>query len=134
MKPLFYNSDDASYQAKCVLAILESREGIDSSWNQEKGKYEAKPLVARWENCREQGYVIYMRNKRGNQINIAFFEHRNSDEIAAIKWIGNTVNSPNLNDAIKEGYCSKWDINHSEKSGEFERMVDWILSELNRFW
>ena len=47
MKPLFQNIDGAGFQAKCVLAYLESHKGIQSSWTNKKFCYQAIPMVAR---------------------------------------------------------------------------------------
>ncbi len=77
-----YMLDGADYQARAVLAFLQSNDNlIEDSWNTERGKYEANINIGRWENCREQGYVLSMMSQNRRQINIAFFEHRNSDSI-----------------------------------------------------
>jgi len=53
-----YLDDGANYQAKAVLAYLQKYEGIEDSWDEAFYRYRAQPLVARWENCREQGYIV----------------------------------------------------------------------------
>ena len=85
-----YLDDGACPQARAVLALVSGRAHIVSE--------DANPTVARFENCREQGYVISMVNKTyDKQINVVFFEHRNSDDIVIIKWTGTpTINSPTL--------------------------------------
>ncbi len=48
-------------------------------------------------NCREMGFVISLHGWNPVvQVNIAFFEHRNSDNLCAIKWEGST----NINGAV----------------------------------
>ena len=130
-----YNEDGANYQAKAVLAFLQARCDIEESWNKEYHKYDAEPEVARWENCREQGYVVSMRAKNNEQINIAFFEHRNSDSICAVKWEQSTINAPTI-DTAKFGkiYKTKFDVSHSVGYGKVVEMADWIKKELDSFW
>ena len=80
-----YLQDGANYQARATLMYLQADAEIEESWNKCYEKYDAKIKVGRWENCREQGYVVSLKNKEKKQLNIAFFGHRNSDEIHAIK-------------------------------------------------
>jgi len=130
-----YLHDGASHQAKAVLAFLQIMT-IESSWDEERKKYLAEPEVARWENCREQGYVVSMRSKDySRQINIAFFEHRNSDNICAVKWEQRTVNSPTIETAeFGDVYKDKWDTSYTVNHGEIVKMSDWIIEELTMFW
>ena len=58
-----YMDDGANCQAKAVLAYLSHNDGIEESWDTEQKRYTAEPKVARWENCREQGYVISLTSK-----------------------------------------------------------------------
>lgn len=134
---LFQNSDGANPQARAVLAYLSGHDGIEGSWNDARGGYEAEPTVARWHNCREQGYVVSMRSQNyGAQINIAFFEHRNSDRICAIEWEQTTINPPTI-DNIETGgtvYKDKWDTSHEVSVGEAMQMAEWIFKRLAAFW
>lgn len=123
-----YNSDGASFQSVAVLAYMKNNDGIESSWNGEH--YLAQPRIDRWENCREQGYIVSMRNESYHkQINIAFFEHRISDEICAIEWNQVSVNSLTIDTAK----CNH-DIAKSVKYGMAEEMAAWIFKELIKFW
>lgn len=130
-----YFNDGANYQAQAVLALL-TRVTIESSWSKENKKYDANPTVARWENCREQGYVISLRSKDyKRQLNIIFFEHRNSDSICAVKWEQVTLNSPNIDSAVfGDVYKSKYDTSFEAGWGEIKKMADWIENELISFW
>jgi len=74
-----YLQDGASAQARATLMYLQNYGEVEKSWNKETGRYEAAIEVARWENCREQGYVVSLMARNCKQLNIAFFEHRNSD-------------------------------------------------------
>jgi len=128
-----YMDDGAYSQAKAVLGAI-SDFYIEESYAD--GDYQANPEVARWENCREQGYVISMRSPdHRKQINIAFFEHRNSDNICAILWEQTTTNSPTI-DTAKFGdiYKDKWDTSFDVKWREYSKMADWINDQLTQFW
>lgn len=129
------NEDGACAQAKAVRAYLAASDGIEESWSGEYQRHMAEPKISRWENGREQGYVVWMRSaRRDRQINIAFYEHRNSDEIVALKWEQLTMNAPNI-DGLPEGvFKSKYDVQHSEGVGKPMEMADWILQELTEFW
>lgn len=131
---LFQDTDGARAAAQAVLAYL--RKGhIDQSWCDRREMYLAEPTVARWHNCREQGYVVSLRNKAlTKQINIAFFEHRNSDSICAVVFEASTVNPPTLADIPAGVYARKWDVSHTVAPGEAIEMADWILKTLSDFW
>jgi hypothetical protein len=132
---LFTNRDGANYQAQAVLAYLSGRDGIEPSWSAEQRRYLADPKVSRWENCREQGYVVWMRGRKGKQVNIAFFEHRNSDNICAVMWEQETVNAPTIETMVTANvYSDKWDVSHTAKYGECAAMAEWIIDQLNAAW
>ena len=133
-----FNNDwrDANYQARAVLAYLQGNDGIEESYDKELRRYKAEPEVNRWHNCREQGYVISLRDERfSRQLNIAFFEHRNSDQICAIKWEQKTLNPPTIDNAeFGDVYKTKYDVSHEVGYGEASAMADWIMGELKSFW
>lgn len=134
---LFQNSDGANPQAQAVLAYLAGFGGIEESY--EDRRFLAEPTVARWYNCREQGYVVSMRSRRGNrQINIAFFEHRNSDGICALEWEQVTTygNPPNLSDMPRDlpWFEDKYAVSHEEEWGRAAEMAHWIFDRLTAFW
>ncbi len=135
MADLFINPDGANYQAQAVLAYLRGHDGIEQSWDGHR--YAAEPQVDRWHNCREQGYVVSLRSfGYGDQINIAFFEHRNSDRICAVKWRGTTPNPPSINDIPKSHsfFADKYAVDHSVAHGEAAEMAAWIFDQLSVFW
>lgn len=131
-----YFDDGANYQAKAVLAFVQRFADIESSWNPEDKKYDATINVARWENLREQGYVLFMRTKNlDKQLNIAFFEHRHSDAICAVKWEQITLNSPNIDSAVfGDIYKDKYDTSFDVGYGEIKKMAQWIVRQFNNFW
>ena len=132
----YYMQDGANYQARAVLAFLQRYDGIEKSWNDEFKRYGAEIEIGRWENCREQGYVLSLRSKDySRQMNIAFFEHRNSDKICAVLWEQETINSPTIGTAeFGNVYKTKWDTSHEETYGNVKQMADWIWGQLENFW
>lgn len=134
---LFQNPDGANAQARAVLAYLSNHDGIEPSWDAERKDYLADPTVARWHNCREQGYVVMLRSRQGgHQVNIAFYEHRNTDDICAVEWEQKTVhgNPPTL-DTMPDGTMrDKWDITNCVPAGHAEAMAKWIFDRLTTFW
>lgn len=131
-----YLQDGADPQAKAVLAFLSSGDGIEASWDDEQKRYLAEPKVARWENCREQGYIISLNSRNWDQqINIAFFEHRNSDQIHAIKWEQKSINPITIETAeFGDIYKNKYDTSFSVDYGCITEMADWIKKQLTYFW
>lgn len=80
--------DDRSTIAQCVLIAVGRYHGdVENSWSKEQERYLAKPTVSLWYNGREQGYFLSVK-KGEEQLNIFFFEHRNSDDIIIKYFIG----------------------------------------------
>ena len=131
-----YMQDGACPPARAVLAYLQHADGIENSWDDTHNKYMARPKVARWENCREQGYIVSMRsNKHNNQINIAFFEHRNTDAICAVMWEQVSLNTLTIATAEFNGiYENKYDTSFDVDYHEADKMADWITKQLTEFW
>lgn len=130
-----YMNDGAHPSAKAVLALL-SWFDIEESYDSERRVYRAEIKVARWHNCREQGYVLSLNSKDySRQLNIAFFEHRNSDSIHAVKWEQNTLNPPTINTAdFGDVYQTKWDTPHSVSYNQHYDMAEWIKEQFTDFW
>lgn len=129
-----YLNDGANRQARAVLCFLD--DAIESSWNEERSDYDCHPDVGRWENCREQGYVVRLRSKKaGRQLNIAFFEHRNSDSICTIRWEQHSINSLTI-DSAKFGnvYATKWDTSASFGYGEIIEAAKWINDQMQEWY
>jgi len=133
-----YFNDGANAQAQAVLCMLKYNigYGIEESWNGQERKYDSDIQVSMWENCREQGYVVIMRSKNyQKQLNIAFFEHRNTDDICAVKWEQTTINAPTIESAkFGDVYKDKYDVSHDVGYGEILEMANWIADELTKFW
>ena len=58
-----YLEDGANYQSRATLMFLQRDADIEESWNDERKTYDAEIKVARWENCREQGYVLSLMSE-----------------------------------------------------------------------
>ena len=130
-----YLKDGANYQARATLMFLQRDADINESWNDEWKRYDAEIQVDRWENCREQGYVVILRNKKREQLNIAFFEHRNSDSICAVKWQQESINTLTIDNAkFGDVYKDKYDISHSVSYGKAKEMAEWIIEQLREHW
>jgi len=131
-----YLQDGADAQSQAVLAMLKQNPDIEDSWNSENKYYEAIINLGRWSNCREQGYIVSLRNSNHKKLNIAFFEHRNSDSIVAIKWVQCSMNMITIETAkFPEGvYGDKWELEYSVGYGEIVKMAEWIKSELVKHW
>lgn len=136
MYDLIQNHDGANHQAQAVLAMVRYLigDGIEASWNDEWKQYDAEPKVTRYDNCREQGYIVFMRSKRRDkQINIAFYEHRNSDQIYVQVVEKNTFNSPVASD-IYATMKDKYDCAFSAGCGQIEPVAKFVKNALVEFW
>jgi len=130
-----YLSDGASAQTKAVLALFQNFEILES-YDTKFNKYLADIKVGRWENCREQGYIFSLLSKDfSKQLNITIFEHRNSDNLCAVKWEQKSINSITIDTAqFGDVYKTKYDVSHQVKYGEILKMVEWIEQQFNEFW
>lgn len=106
MKIKNYLDDGANWQAQCVLAYLRGH----------LCDFEHELEVTRYENCREQGYIFYMRIG-GKQMNVAVYEHRNSDGLCIVSNNKLTVDVP-LSQDIWETMKDKWDTTANFACGE----------------
>jgi len=131
-----YLDDGASAQSKAVIAMVQQSPDIEESWNKRISDYDARIEIGRWENCREQGYILSLRDEKYNQLNIAFFEHRNSDDIHAIKWVQHSTNTISIDNAVfPDGiYSTKYDTSFVVGYGEIVKMADWISEQLQQHW
>lgn len=136
MAKLFQNPDGSNYQARAVLAYLQSHDRIESSWDKESKRYLAEPEVDRWHNCREQGYVVSLKlyDSQCKQINIVFYEHRNSDSICALVFEGLYLNPPTIDNLPEGVYKDKYDYTHSVEYGKPAEMAAWIMQQLETFY
>lgn len=119
-----------NWQALAVLANLQSRDGLESSWSGER--YNARVESAPWYNGRERGVVFYLRHPSGRQVNLAVFEHRVGDHICAAEWEGVTFNPPVINDLPDSFDGADW--SEDWPHGSIVEAADWVYKRLERFW
>ena len=132
MKLTNYLQDGACNQARAVLPFIHTE--IEESWNNNIRDYETYISVGRQENAREQGYVVSIKTDH-KQLNIAFFEHRNSDNIHALGWEQYSLNTITLNDAeFGDLYKDKYDTTFNVAYGEITKLADWINEEFIKFY
>ena len=132
-----YFNDGANENVQAVLCMLKYQivDGIESSWDDKYKRYLAEIKVARWENCREQGYIVSLRNRKAKQLNVAFFEHRNSDQLCAVKWEQSSINSLTIETAeFGDVYKDKHDVSISFSYNKGYELAEWIKNELVNFW
>lgn len=121
-----FQSNGISAPANAVLAYLQVRD---------LGQDEARPTVAPWYNGRERGYVIALPSKNySHQLNIAFYEHRNSDDICAIMWDQVSMNPLTIDNMNKDVFKDKYDVSHSVSYDKSYEMAEWILARMSEFW
>lgn len=128
------NTEGPHSQACAVRAYLDGYDGVEASWDAAHWSYQ-RVDIAEWHNGREHGFVLMFRNKKHEQLNIAFFENRNSDEICALEWVQNTLNPPTI-DTAKFGniYKDKYDVSHRVEVGQASAMAEWIMDRLTSHW
>lgn len=136
--PLFTRNRFAiNAQAKAVYNYLEAYDGVEVSWNDDIGRYEASPSIAEWHNGREHGFVVSLEANglSGPQKNIVFYEHPNSDQICAREWEEKTRNPPHISSkAYEEAFNDKFDYTHFVKHGQAAEMAAWIMKRLQDHW
>lgn len=131
-----YLDDGANWQAQGVLAYLRyhlDTKSIVSKLTDTKDwkKYDFPIVeVGRFENCREQGYVLMVTFK-GKRRNYAFFEHRNSDEL--VVFISNklTINTPSIEDIY--GDRGKYDHDMCFERGQIVECAEDIMMNVESF-
>jgi len=134
---LFINPDGVSVGAMATLAYLRQSGGLESSWNELGGKYDAEPSLHQWHNGRERGYLIVLR-KRWRQLNIAFYTYRSSDEICAIVWEQYTDNPPTIETAKFNNRVywnnKSYHVTHTVKYDEANKMAGLIYTTMEEWW
>ena len=119
-----------NWQALAVLANLQSRDGLECSWDGSRCR--ARVESAPWYNGRERGVVFYMRHPSGRQVNLAVFEHRVGDHICAAEWECLTLNPPTFNDLPEEFDGSDWTMDWPH--GSIVEAADWVYERLEAHW
>ena len=120
-----YMNDGAGWQAVAVLAYIKGR--IFPITEDKFCNTSLRVEVGRYENCREQGYVVslkFMGRKNLDsdvtfmQRNYAFYQHRNSDSICVLISNTFTTNTPGIDDMWK-------DKGENPRSSDYDEGFDW---------
>lgn len=126
-------------QALSVMYLLNREPDFA---NYKNGFYEVFIQTKPWYNGRESGFVVSMSPGTFSSkkvIHIAVFEHRNSDQICALKWENERHywNHPlEDKDIFDVAYKNKgkFDLDFTVGPGESGKMADWVYDELSRFY
>ena len=120
-----YMNDGANWQEQAVLAAVRhfSNITLDASYDKENKTNRAKIVVGRYENYREQGYVLTLLVDWQTIYNIALYEHRNNDSICVKGFEGSFVNTPRAEDLKMK---DKWDYDKSFEFGQIMECAEWI--------
>lgn len=114
----YLNDDGANWQARCVLIYL--------------GRHLPNLEVVRYENCREQGYIFYMAID-DKQMNVAVYEHRNSDALCIVSFEKFTGYTPPKAKDVWENMEDKWDTTADFECGEIVKCGESILDIFEDF-
>lgn len=131
-----YLDDGANWQAQGVLAYLryhlDAKSIVSRLTDTKDWKVVDFPYVeiGRFENFREQGYVLMVTFK-GKRRNYAFFEHRNSDEL--VVFISNklSLNTPSIDDIY--GDRGKYDYDMCFEQGQIVDCGEDIMMDVEKF-
>jgi hypothetical protein len=117
-----FMNDGANYQAQIVALLLRNRTEmiIDSSLG--------GISIGRYENGREQGYVITLRY-RYFQVNYAVYEHRNCDELCVVATQICTQNTPTT-EIMLMNRDGKWDVDANFEYGKWQDCANWIEDDM----
>jgi hypothetical protein len=119
-----YMNDGANWQAQAVLAYV--REHIS-----EIDYEDFTARVGRYENCREQGYVLSIRVET-NERHYAVYQHRNSDSLIVLISNGMCMDTPDVNFMWKDKgeNATKYDYDKGFPYGEIVKCGEWILDDI----
>lgn len=131
-----YLYDGADWQSRAILSYLQGHiQNINGNTYVGEGMYRAEVRCARFDNLggREHGYMVSVLYNYTIQKTIAFYEHRNSDNVYVIhsdEWFG--IDTPNPEVMIKN-YPTKWSNDTQFKCGEIKECAEYIINELRKF-
>lgn len=125
-----YMDDGANWQAQSVLAYIRSLGYCPNIfYNKETRNYDVDILVGRCENCREQGYIFALRERKSFKVlmNYWVYEHRNSDDLCVVKFEGSFLNTPTINEIPMK---HKNDITQSFGYGQIVECGQYIIDDM----
>lgn len=135
----YYMNDGAAWQAQMVLAYVRAHEmsATDCTWNGDY--YDCEIKVGRYENDREQGYVFVVRvlphcslDGETHQLNLAVYEHRNSDNIVVLSRELFTGDTPTWAE-MTEGRKDKYDYDKDFRYNEAFECGEYVINQFAKF-
>jgi hypothetical protein len=125
-----YLNDGAGELSQAVLAYLKRYVFL--------GDEDVIISISRWENCREQGYVLKVVHCDTEKLNlfIIFYEHRNSDNICVKLYRRNgIINNLNIDIACAdENFMKdKYDFDKSFAVDEASEAAKYIAKVINDY-
>ena len=122
-----YMQDGANYKARAIMCLIQGR--ISEVKECMKGiNKDVAVHIGRFENCREQGYVLSLFYKYQFIRNYAFYEHRNSDQMCLLMSDTFTINTPSV-DAMF-GDRGKYDVDKWFEYDEIVKAADYIIEQM----
>ncbi|MFO0906841.1 MAG: hypothetical protein U0835_00475 [Isosphaeraceae bacterium] len=78
-------------------------------------------------NCREMGFILRIFSARADSENIAFYEHRNSDQLCAIRWTGDVPISGAVTarDIPESAFPNKWSVSASWPCASYDEAIEY---------
>ena len=131
-----YLRDGADWQSRAILAYIQGNiASINDKTYVGEGSYRAEVLCARFDNVggREHGYMVSVLYQYKEQKTIAFYEHRNSDNVYIIhsdEWFGFDTPNPEV---LGKNYPSKWSNDTLFECGKIKECAEYIINELKKF-
>lgn len=122
-----YMQDGANHKARAIMCLIQGRilevkecmKGINK---------DVAVHIGRFENCREQGYVLSLFYKYHFIRNYAFYEHRNSDQMCLLMSDTFTMNTPRADEMF--GDRGKYDVDKYFDSDEIVEAADYIIEQM----
>ena len=122
-----YMQDGANYKARAIMCLIQGR--INEVKECMKGiNKDVDVHIGRFENCREQGYVLSLFYRSQFIRNYAFYEHRNSDQMCLLMSDTFTINTPRA-DAMF-GDRGKYDVDKFFESDDIVKAADYIIEQM----
>lgn len=127
-------------QEQAVLAYLSNQEPHFAEYKD--GAYQISFSTYPWYNGRERGICLQMSPEWAggdNYLNIAIFEHRNSDQLICLKWKSERafwnypLEDPKTIDKAYHG-GNKWTADGTFSYLDIKGVVNWVMNECEIFY
>lgn len=131
-----YLRDGADWQSRAILAYIQGNIAkINDKTYVGEGTYRAEVLCTRFDNVggREHGYMVSVLYQYKKQKTIAFYEHRNSDNVYVIhsdEWFGFYAPNPEV---LVKNYPTKYSNDKQFSCGQIKECAEYIINEFCKF-